>query len=121
MAESKPCVTGLIPMAQSAEVRRSVDFYKLLGMEIRGSLRNPFGLLQWVHVACEQAELMLTRAAHPIVGDQQAVLFYLYSPDLVGLREHLVPSCRAERSRRRQFSATIWKSSSRFREFLPIW
>jgi hypothetical protein len=34
-------VTGLIPMARLADVQRSVDFYRLLGMEIRGSLRIP--------------------------------------------------------------------------------
>ena len=65
MAEvgAKPSVTGLIPMAHANDMQRSVDFYQLLGMEIRGSLRNPFGMLQWVHLAFDQAHLML--AAHP--------------------------------------------------------
>jgi len=36
-------VTGLIPMAHVADVQRAVDFYKLLGMEVRGSLRAPSG------------------------------------------------------------------------------
>jgi hypothetical protein len=85
-------VTGLIPMAHSADVQRSVDFYKHLGMEIRGSLRNPSGKLQWVHLACEQAHLMITRASEPVIASQQAVLFYLYSPDLIALREHLLAS-----------------------------
>lgn len=91
MAETivKPCVTGLIPMAHTADVQRSVDFYKLLGMEVRGSLRNPSGELQWVHLACDQADLMFARASEPIVAGQQAVLFYLYSPDLICLRAHL--------------------------------
>ncbi len=34
-------VTGLIPMAHAVDVQRSGDFYRLLGMEIRGSLRIP--------------------------------------------------------------------------------
>jgi uncharacterized glyoxalase superfamily protein PhnB len=85
-------VTGLIPMAQVANVQRSVDFYQLFGMEVRGSLRNPSGALQWVHLACEQAELMFSRASAPVIADQQAVLFYLYSPDLIALREHLMAS-----------------------------
>jgi Glyoxalase/Bleomycin resistance protein/Dioxygenase superfamily len=85
-------VTGLIPMAHAADVQRSVDFYKLLGMDVRGSLRNPSGQLQWVHLACDRADLMVTRASGPVVASQQAVLFYLYSPDLVGLREHLLAS-----------------------------
>jgi len=71
-------------------VQRSVDFYKLLGMELRGSLRNPSGDLQWCYLACKRAELMFTRASAPIVPSQQAVLFYLYSPDLIALREHLI-------------------------------
>jgi len=83
-------VTGLIPMAHVVDVQRSVDFYKLLGMEMRGSLRNPSGELQWVHVACRQADLMLTRASEPVIASQQAVLFYLYSPNLVALRDHLL-------------------------------
>ena len=83
-------VTGLIPMAHVADVQRSVDFYGLLGMEVRGSLRNPSGKLQWVHLAYEQAEAMFTRASEPVIAGQQAVLFYLYSPQLAQLREHLL-------------------------------
>ncbi|MFZ1140595.1 MAG: VOC family protein [Candidatus Sulfotelmatobacter sp.] len=85
-------VTGLIPMAHAADVQRSVDFYKLLGMEVRGSLRNPSGELQWVHLARDHAELMFARASDPVIAGQQAVLFYLYSPDLVALREYLLAS-----------------------------
>jgi catechol 2,3-dioxygenase-like lactoylglutathione lyase family enzyme len=83
-------ITGLIPMAHSANVQRSIDFYRLLGMEVRGSLRNPSGELQWAHVACGRADLMLTRALEPAVAGQHSVLFYLYSPDLVVLRDHLL-------------------------------
>jgi catechol 2,3-dioxygenase-like lactoylglutathione lyase family enzyme len=85
-------VTGLIPMAHVAAVERAVDFYQKLGMEIRGSLRNPSGTLQWVHLNCGQADLMLTRASEAVIPSQQAVLFYLYSPDLIALREHLLAS-----------------------------
>jgi len=85
-------VTGLVPMAHVADVQRSVDFYKLLGMEVRGSLRNSSGNLQWVHLASEQADLMFTRASDPVIASQQAVLFYLYSPNLIALRDHLLAS-----------------------------
>ena len=63
-------VTALVPMAHVAEVQRSVDFYKLLGLEVRGNLRNPSGELQWVYIVSEQAELMLTRADEPINASQ---------------------------------------------------
>jgi catechol 2,3-dioxygenase-like lactoylglutathione lyase family enzyme len=83
-------VTGLIPMAHVADVQRSVDFYKLLGMELRGSLKNDAGGLQWAHVSSEQAALMFARASEPVIASQQAVLFYLYATNLVALREHLL-------------------------------
>jgi len=83
-------VTGLIPMAFAADLQRSVDFYKLLGLEVRGSLRNASGELQWVDLVSEQAQLMFARASDPVIPSQQAVLFYLYSPNLITLREHLL-------------------------------
>jgi len=94
MAEvlTNPKVTGLIPMAFAGDVQRSVDFYKLFGMEVRGSLRNPSGGLQWAHLGCEHADLMFSRASDPVIPSQQAVLFYLYSPDLIALRGHLMAS-----------------------------
>jgi catechol 2,3-dioxygenase-like lactoylglutathione lyase family enzyme len=85
-----PKVTGLIPMAHVADVQHSVDFYRLLGMEVRGNLRNPSGKFQWVHLGCDHAEVMFTQASGPVIASQQAVLFYLYSPQLVPLREHLL-------------------------------
>jgi catechol 2,3-dioxygenase-like lactoylglutathione lyase family enzyme len=85
-------VTGLIPMAHAADVQRAADFYQQLGMEIRGSRRDPAGKLQWVHLNCEHADVMFARASEPVIPGQQAVLFYLYSPDLIALREHLLAS-----------------------------
>jgi hypothetical protein len=85
-------ITGLVPMARVADVQRSIDFYKRMGLEIRGSLRNSSGDLQWVCLACEGAVVMFTRANEPVIASQQAVLFYLYSPDLIALREHLLAS-----------------------------
>lgn len=77
-------------MAHVADVQRSVDFYKLLGMEMRGNLRLPSGELQWVHLNSDQADVMLTRASEPVIPGQQAVLFYLYCDHLLTLRERLL-------------------------------
>ena len=77
-------------MAHVADVQRSVDFYRLLGRELRGSLKNSPGALQWVHLVNDQADLMFVRASEPVIPRQQAALFYLYASDLVGLREHLL-------------------------------
>ena len=87
-----PTLTGLIAMAHAVNVQRSIDFYKLFGMEVRGSLRTPTGELRWAHLACGQAHLMLARASGPVPASEQAVLFYLYSPDLIALRQHLLAS-----------------------------
>ena len=87
---TSPKVIGLVPMAHVADVQRSVDFYQLLGMELRGRLRSPSGELQWVHLSSEHADLMLTRASEPVMAKQQAVLFYMYAYQLVKLRERLI-------------------------------
>lgn len=83
-------LTGLIPMAHTSDVQRAADFYQKLGMEIRGSLRDPAGKLQWVHMGCGAAHVMFARASEPIIASQQAVLFYLYASGLGSLREHLL-------------------------------
>lgn len=44
-------ITSLVPMVHVADVHRTVDFYKLMGLEVRDSLRNPSGELQWVYLA----------------------------------------------------------------------
>ena len=77
-------------MAHVADVQRSADFYQLLGMEMRNRLKNPQGQLQWAWLEQKGAQLMVSRASEPVIAGQQAVLFYLYSPDLVALREHLL-------------------------------
>jgi len=77
-------------MAHVADVQRSTDFYALLGLEIRSRLRNQSGELQWVHLHSDQADIMFTRASGAILASQQAVLFYLYSSELMQLREHLL-------------------------------
>jgi catechol 2,3-dioxygenase-like lactoylglutathione lyase family enzyme len=48
-------------MAFVADLQRSVDFYKLLGMEVRHTLQDSSGQLKWVFLACERAELMFAR------------------------------------------------------------
>ena len=75
-------------MAKVADVQRSVSFYELFGLKMRNNLKAADGTWQWAYVECEQAEIMFSRASGPVAG--QTVLFYLYTPDLVALREHLL-------------------------------
>lgn len=77
-------------MASVADVQRSIHFYELLGLKAKGTLKNDAGQLVWAHVECESAELMLSRASDPLPPVQRPVRFYLYSPNLVSLREQLL-------------------------------
>jgi hypothetical protein len=92
MAETiaKPIVTGLIPMAHAADLQPSVNFNKLLGTEVRGSLRNLQVDCNWVHLASEQVDLRFALPSEPVIAGQAAVLSYLDSPNPVALREHLL-------------------------------
>jgi len=72
---------ALTPYAHVADVQRSVDFYRLLGLELGNSYRED-GRLVWAFVtsAAEEpnaarARLMLALADEPVVPSQQAVLF----------------------------------------------
>ncbi len=91
MAEAaKPPIVGLIPLAHSADLQRTVDFYKHLGLEVRGGLRNPEGEQQWMHLSSGRADLMFSQASDPVIAGHQAVLYYLYASNLVSLREDLL-------------------------------
>ena len=77
-------------MAHVADVQRSADFYELLGFKVASTFKNDAGVLCWADLTSGDARLMLTRASEPVIAAQQAVLFYLYADDLIGLREHLL-------------------------------
>ena len=83
-------IVNLVPMAHVADVERSSDFYALLGFKVESTFKNSAGILCWADLVSGGARIMVTRASGPIVADQQAVLFYLYTNDLIGLREKLL-------------------------------
>jgi catechol 2,3-dioxygenase-like lactoylglutathione lyase family enzyme len=80
----------LTAMPHVADVERSVAFYKLLGLETKGSLKNDDGRLQWVYLAGGGAELMLVRASEPLA--KPATILYVYVRDLPMLRQQLIAS-----------------------------
>lgn len=94
---SHPCsstlaVKQLVPMAHVADVARSVEFYSLLGFQTFSEHSDPSGKLAWAWVRSSEANIMFARASGPIVPQDQAVLFYVYTSDLAGLRDHLLQS-----------------------------
>jgi ketosteroid isomerase-like protein len=83
-------VSGLCPFVHVADMDASLAFYAQLGFEI-GATHPPGGRrIDWAFLQAGEARLMLARSDAPIDASSQAVLFYLYSRDLFGLRERLV-------------------------------
>jgi hypothetical protein len=79
----------LVPFVHMRDVARSIAYYELLGFEVRDTYRVD-GRLHWAALESGRAQLMLELASAPIDPHQQAILFYLYTEDLDGLRDHLV-------------------------------
>ncbi|MGH2530867.1 MAG: VOC family protein [Thermomicrobiales bacterium] len=82
-------VHNLIPYAHVADPARSIDFYRRLGFVVEDT--NEYkGRLNWASLRSGEARLMIALATAPINPHQQAVLFYLYTRDVVALREQLL-------------------------------
>lgn len=78
----------LVPLAHVADVARSIEFYKLLGFDVKNTVERE-GSLQWAWLQNGQASFMIARSARPMNPDAQDVLFYLYAPDVVAFRNQL--------------------------------
>jgi Glyoxalase/Bleomycin resistance protein/Dioxygenase superfamily len=81
---------SLVPMAFVAQIGASLAFYEKLGFTVGGSFTPPgeAGPI-WVSLTSGGARLMLSRATHPVVADEQAVLFYVYCEDVAGMHAQL--------------------------------
>src|SRR5258706_11959420 len=76
------------PMLHVAEIENSIRFYQLLGFAVIDTDGcKPLG---WARLHCESGSIMFLRAEKPLDPSKQGFLFYLYTPDLTGLREHLL-------------------------------
>jgi predicted enzyme related to lactoylglutathione lyase len=89
-------VTDLVPFVHVADVDRSVAFYALLGFGLHHDLR-PDGRRLWAFLERGDARIMVAKADAPVDPSAQAVLFYLYTRDLDGLRERLIANGVAAR------------------------
>jgi len=88
-------IEGLTAYAHVADVQRSVDFYRRLGLELRNSHEED-GRLVWAFVTSPAADpndagarLMVALADGAVEPSQQAVLFYCWSPDVEALHAEL--------------------------------
>jgi predicted enzyme related to lactoylglutathione lyase len=75
-------------MLHVAEIERSIRFYELLGFTTMDTDRaQPLG---WARMHCEGGAVMFLRAEEPLDDSPCGVMLYMYTPDLTGLREHLL-------------------------------
>ena len=75
-------------MAHAADVDRSIAFYSRLGFTCQSRFSGPDGLTNWADLRCGAARLMLARASGKVPAAEQAVLFYLYTPDVQAFRSY---------------------------------
>jgi catechol 2,3-dioxygenase-like lactoylglutathione lyase family enzyme len=86
MMSVKACYST--PLLHVAEIERSIRFYERLGFTTVDTDRaQPLG---WARLHCEGGAVMFLRAEEPVDASTQAVMLYMYAPDLAGLREHLL-------------------------------
>lgn len=78
----------LVPMAHVADVRKAMEFYQLLGFEVKKTVEHE-GQIQWAWLQNGGADLMLARSARPMNPGAQDVLFYMYAPDVAAYRAEL--------------------------------
>jgi hypothetical protein len=76
------------PVLHVAEIERSLLFYELLGfVTIDTDRATPLG---WARMHCEGGALMFLRAEEPMDGSARGMPLYMYTPDLIALREQLL-------------------------------
>lgn len=84
-----PKAAYITPMLRVADVRRSINFYRLLGLELMDYEGDPT-CPGWARMHSEGGDLMFLLAETAIQGDKQPFFLYLYTNDLTALREHLL-------------------------------
>jgi len=76
------------PILHVAEIEKSIQFYEWLGFDtIDTDGCVPLG---WARLHCEGGAVMFLRAEEPPQASSPRTFLYMYTPDLVGLREQLL-------------------------------
>jgi predicted enzyme related to lactoylglutathione lyase len=81
-------LASMVPVVHVEDVRRSVEFYQLLGFVVNNTFEQE-GRLQWAWLQNGGAHLMLAHSARPLNPAAQDVLFYMYAPDVAAYRAEL--------------------------------
>ena len=81
-------VARLVPLAHVADVRKAMEFYQLLGFEVKKTVEDR-GQTQWAWLRHGGADLMIGRSARPMNPGAQDVLFYMYASDVAAYRAEL--------------------------------
>lgn len=77
------------PLLHVKSIEGSMRFYALLGFETVDKMGES-GCLGWARMHCEGGAVMFLTAEEPVDASKQGVLLAMYTPDLPGLREHLL-------------------------------
>jgi len=79
------------PMLHVRDVAASIRFYERLGFQFIDA-EGDDGSIGWARVHCEGGAIMFLCAEdeHAVKPAEQGILLYLYTEDLVALREHLI-------------------------------
>jgi catechol 2,3-dioxygenase-like lactoylglutathione lyase family enzyme len=87
-AAQRTKLASLVPMAHVADVAKSVEFYRLLGFEVKNTFEQE-GQMQWAWLRNGGADLMLARSGREMNPGAQDILFYMYAPDVAAYRAEL--------------------------------
>lgn len=79
----------LTPMLHVADIRRSINFYRLLGLELMDYEGGPASP-SWARMHSEGGDLMFLLAETPVDASRLPFFLYLYTEELPALREHLL-------------------------------
>ena len=84
-------LSSLVPMLYVRSVKRSVEFYRKLGF-VEGNTHTPEGGEEpvWAWLRSGGAHLMVAEASEPVDPEKQALLLYVYCPDVAAFRSDLI-------------------------------
>jgi len=77
------------PALHVKDIRRSIEFYSLVGFELMDIEGDP-ACPSWARMHSEGGDIMFLAAEEPVDRHKQGIFLCLYCDDLPALREHLL-------------------------------